>query len=200
MTKSEGVPESCRAAYDEAFARIEAAFLQGNKLMLCGNGGSAADAEHIVGELMKGFLLQRPVAEKIFPNGAPDPALEKLQGALPALSLNGHPALAAALVNDTDAALIYAQQVLGLGRPGDVLLCISTSGNARNCCLAAQTAKALGISVIALTGEGGGRLAALADCLIAVPERETYRVQQLHLPLYHALCARLEERFFGGKA
>lgn len=200
MTKYEGVPEACRAAYDEAFARIEAAFLQGNKLMLCGNGGSAADAEHIVGELMKGFLLQRQVAEKIFANGVPDPALEKLQGALPALSLNGHPALAAALVNDTDAALIYAQQVLGLGRPGDVLLCISTSGNARNCCLAAQTAKALGISVIALTGEGGGQLAAMADCLIAVPERETYRVQQLHLPLYHALCARLEERFFGGEA
>lgn len=200
MTKYEGVPESCRAAYDEAFRRLEAAFVRGNKLMICGNGGSAADAEHIVGELMKGFLLKRPVTERIFPDGVPDPALGKLQGALPALSLNGHPALAAALVNDTDAALIYAQQVLGLGRPGDVLLCISTSGNARNCCLAAQTAKALGVEVIALTGEGGGRLAALADCLIAVPERETYLVQQLHLPLYHALCARLEARFFGGEA
>lgn len=200
MTEYEGVPESCRAAYDEAFRRIEAAYVQGNKLMLCGNGGSAADAEHIVGELMKGFLLKRPVAERVFPGGVPDPALEKLQGALPALSLNGHPALAAALVNDTDASLIYAQQLLGLGRPGDVLLCISTSGNARNCCLAAQTARALGVEVIALTGAGGGRLAELSDCLIAVPERETYRVQQLHLPLYHALCARLEARFFGGEA
>lgn len=135
MTEYEGVPDDCRAAYDEAFRRIEAAFVRGNKLMLCGNGGSAADAEHIVGELMKGFLLKRPVAEQVFPGGVPDPALEKLQGALPALSLNGHPALAAALVNDTDASLIYAQQLLGLGRPGDVLLCISTSGNARNCCL-----------------------------------------------------------------
>ncbi len=200
MTEYEGVPESCRAAYDEAFRRIEAAYVRGNKLMLCGNGGSAADAEHIVGELMKGFLLKRPVAERVFPGGVPDPALEKLQGALPALSLNGHPALAAALVNDTDASLIYAQQLLGLGRPGDVLLCISTSGNARNCCLAAQTARALGVEVIALTGAGGGRLAELSDCLIAVPERETYRVQQLHLPLYHALCARLEARFFGGEA
>lgn len=200
MTEYEGVPEGCRAAYDEAFRRIEAAYVRGNKLMLCGNGGSAADAEHIVGELMKGFLLKRPVAERVFPGGVPDPALEKLQGALPALSLNGHPALAAALVNDTDASLIYAQQLLGLGRPGDVLLCISTSGNARNCCLAAQTARALGVEVIALTGAGGGRLAELSDCLIAVPERETYRVQQLHLPLYHALCARLEARFFGGEA
>lgn len=200
MTEYEGVPDGCRAAYDEAFSRIEAAFVRGNKLMLCGNGGSAADAEHIVGELMKGFLLKRPVAEQVFPGGVPDPALEKLQGALPALSLNGHPALAAALVNDTDASLIYAQQLLGLGRPGDVLLCISTSGNARNCCLAAQTARALGVEVIALTGAGGGRLAELSDCLIAVPERETYLVQQMHLPLYHALCARLEARFFGGEA
>ena len=200
MTEYEGVPDGCRAAYDEAFRRIEAAFVRGNKLMLCGNGGSAADAEHIVGELMKGFLLKRPVAEQVFPGGVPDPALEKLQGALPALSLNGHPALAAALVNDTDASLIYAQQLLGLGRPGDVLLCISTSGNARNCCLAAQTARALGVEVIALTGAGGGRLAELSDFLIAVPERETYLVQQMHLPLYHALCARLEARFFGGEA
>ena len=200
MTEYEGVPDGCRAAYDEAFRRIEAAFVRGNKLMLCGNGGSAADAEHIVGELMKGFLLKRSVAEQVFPGGVPDPALEKLQGALPALSLNGHPALAAALVNDTDASLIYAQQLLGLGRPGDVLLCISTSGNARNCCLAAQTARALGVEVIALTGAGGGRLAELSDCLIAVPERETYLVQQMHLPLYHALCARLEARFFGGEA
>ena len=200
MTEYEGVPDGCRAAYDEAFRRIEAAFVRGNKLMLCGNGGSAADAEHIVGELMKGFLLKRPVAEQVFPGGVPDPALEKLQGALPALSLNGHPALAAALVNDTDASLIYAQQLLGLGRPGDVLLCISTSGNARNCCLAAQTARALGVEVIALTGAGGGRLAELSDCLIAVPERETYLVQQMHLPLYHALCARWEARFFGGEA
>lgn len=200
MTEYEGVPDGSRAAYDEAFRRIEAAFVRGNKLMLCGNGGSAADAEHIVGELMKGFLLKRPVAEQVFPGGVPDPALEKLQGALPALSLNGHPALAAALVNDTDASLIYAQQLLGLGRPGDVLLCISTSGNARNCCLAAQTARALGVEVIALTGAGGGRLAELSDCLIAVPERETYLVQQMHLPLYHALCARLEARFFGGEA
>ena len=118
----------------------------------------------------------------------------------PVLRRTVPPALAAALVNDTDASLIYAQQLLGLGRPGDVLLCISTSGNARNCCLAAQTARALGVEVIALTGAGGGRLAELSDCLIAVPERETYLVQQMHLPLYHALCARLEARFFGGEA
>lgn len=199
MTTYEGVPEVCRTAYDNAFSMIEQAYLNGKKLMVCGNGGSAADAEHIVGELMKGFLLKRPVSAGLFPEGTPDPALDKLQGALPAVSLNGHPGLASALVNDTDAVLIYAQQVLGIGQSGDVLLTISTSGNARNCCLAAEVAHRKGIKVIALTGKGGGKLAALADCLIDVPEKETYLVQQQHLPLYHALCARLEERFFGGK-
>jgi len=199
MTTYEGVPEICREAYDDAFTRIAAAMERGNKLLICGNGGSAADAEHIVGELMKGFLLKRPVADELFPEGVPDPLLEKLQGSLPAISLNGHPALASALVNDTDATLIYAQQVLGLGKAGDVLMCISTSGNAKNCALAAHVAKAKGMEVIGLTGEGGGKLAALADCLMAVPEKETYLVQQMHLPLYHALCARLEEHFFGGK-
>ena len=197
MEQYEGVPASCRTSYDQAYALIKACFESGGKLLLCGNGGSAADCEHIVGELMKGFLLPRPVAEKVFKDGVPDETLQKLQGALPAVALTGHPALASALVNDTDARLIYAQQVLGLGRPGDVILAISTSGNAQNCCLAAQTAKALGLSVIALTGEGGGRLGQLADCLLAVPERETYKVQELHLPLYHALCARLEAHFFG---
>jgi D-sedoheptulose 7-phosphate isomerase len=193
----EGVPDRCRAAYDRAYEMIRDCFESGGKLLLCGNGGSAADCEHIVGELMKGFLLPRPVADQVFDGGVPDALLSKLQGALPAVALTGHPALASALVNDTDARLIYAQQVLGLGRPGDVLLAISTSGNARNCCLAAQTAKARGLSVIALTGKGGGRLGQLADCLMDVPETETYKVQQLHLPLYHALCARLEAHFFG---
>jgi D-sedoheptulose 7-phosphate isomerase len=197
MLRYEGVPEGCREVYDRVVDRLIEAFSSGHTLFLCGNGGSAADCEHIVGELMKGFLLPREVASRLWPGELPDPLVAKLQGALSAVSLNGHPALAAALSNDTDAALIYAQQLVGLGKPGDVLLAISTSGNARNCIMAVHTAKALGMTTVALTGQGGGKLGKLTDHLIAVPEAETYKVQQLHLPLYHALCARLEDHFFG---
>ena len=197
MEKYEGVPEGLREAYDQAFSILESAFINGRKLLICGNGGSCADAEHIEAELMKGFRLKRPITA-LFPDGAPDEALQKLQGALPAIALSGSSPLTSAVINDTDADLIYAQQVLGLGQAGDVLLCISTSGNARDCCLAAMVARQRKMTIIALTGQIGGKLAALADCLLNVPEKETYKVQELHLPLYHTLCAELEERFFGG--
>ena len=191
MTTYEGVPELCREAYDAAFAAIRDCFRAGGKLLLCGNGGSAADCEHIVGELMKGFLLPRKT--DLFD----EEPLCRLQGGLPAISLTGQPGLSSAVNNDLDGRLVYAQQLMGLGKPGDVLLAISTSGNAENCCLAARVAKKLGLTVIAMTGKTGGKLAGLCDILLNVPETETYKVQQLHLPLYHALCARLEECFYG---
>ena len=199
MGKYEGVPESLYQAYDQAFEMIAASFEKGGKLMVCGNGGSFADAEHLSAELMKGFKKQRPVADQLFPDNLPDPALVKLQGALPCIPLGGSGPLVSALINDTDADLIFAQQVLGLGQEGDILLCFSTSGNARDCLLAAMVARAKKIPVIALTGETGGKLAKITDCLLNVPEKVTEKVQELHLPLYHALCARLEERFFGGE-
>lgn len=200
MTRYEGVPERLRTAFDQAVSMIEASFLGGGKLLICGNGGSCADAEHIAAELMKGFHLKRPVADQLFPDGIPDPVLNDLQGALPAIPLSGNGPLTTAVINDTHADLIYAQQVIGLGKEGDVLLCISTSGNARDCCLAAIVAGQMKVKVISLTGETGGKLAELSDCLLNVPELKTDKVQELHLPLYHALCAQLEEVFFGGRS
>ena len=194
--------EKCGDAMEQALEQLTASFSAGGKLLLCGNGGSAADCEHIVGELMKGFLKKRPLSPEIqAAMQAANPALDtalfaRLQGGLPAISLTGAPALSTAFANDVDPDLIFAQQLLALGRSGDVLLGISTSGNAKNVCAAAQIACAKGILVIALTGGTGGRLASMADIAIIVPESETFRVQELHLPVYHALCAALEERFF----
>ena len=172
-------------------------------LYLCGNGGSAADCEHIAGELLKGFLVPRrlPASDRerlVAAAGVADGdyLAAKLQGALRAVALTRHPALATAVGNDTGGDLVFAQQVWGLGRPGDVLLAISTSGNARNAVLAAKAALAREMTVIALTGNGGGALRSLAHVVLAVPERETFRVQELHLPVYHCLCAMLEARFF----
>lgn len=175
-------------------------YREGGKLLLCGNGGSAADCEHIVGELMKGFLKKRPLPtdqiRALQGAGLEEPLCRHLQGALPAMALTGHPALCSAVANDTDPALVFAQQVLGLGRSGDALLAISTSGNAENVAAAALTARALGMTTIALTGRSGGRLATLCDYTLRVPADETYRVQEYHLPVYHALCAMLEDAFF----
>lgn len=196
--KLEGEKESIRTTY----AMMVQAFETGGKLLVAGNGGSAADAEHIVGELMKGFkkkrLLDPAIQNKLT---AVDPVLGsklavKLQGALPAVSLAGHPALATAYLNDVDPILGMAQQVNGIGNKGDVLLAISTSGNSANLLYAAVTAKAKGIKVIALTGNGGGRLKAYADAMINIKETETYKIQELHLPVYHTLCLMLEETFF----
>ncbi len=186
---------------EAAVDTILTCYRSGGKLLLCGNGGSAADSAHIVGELMKSFKFRRSIdaalAEKLCSLGENGAYLaERLEGALPAIALTEASALNSAFANDSDPAAIYAQQVIGLGREGDLLLTLTTSGNSKNCLLAAVAAKAKGMRVIAFTGEGGGKIASLADVLLAVPERETYRVQELHLPVYHAICAAVEMEMF----
>lgn len=188
---------SCQEDVMKVFGVLCECFHNGGKLLLCGNGGSAADCEHIVGELMKGFLLKRHVSEEL----AGDPSLggtgRLLQGALPAISLTGQPALSGAIQNDIDAKMVFAQQVYGYGKPGDVLLGISTSGNAENVLQAARVGRAMGLHTVALTGENGGKLAPLCENAIKVPAKETYRIQEYHLPVYHTLCAMVEAAFFG---
>lgn len=191
-----------KEAIQKMFTLLVESFQNGGKLLVAGNGGSAADSEHIVGELMKGFKKKRlPDLSDRQKLTAADPVLgaelaAKLQGALPAISLTGHPALATAYLNDVDPMLGIAQQVNGIGNQGDVFLAISTSGNSTNLLYAAVAAKAKGIKVAALTGNGGGRLKQYADAWITVKETETYKIQELHLPIYHILCLMLEEEFF----
>ncbi|MFA6288023.1 MAG: SIS domain-containing protein [Opitutaceae bacterium] len=181
---------------------IADSFRGGGKLLLCGNGGSASDCDHIVGELMKAFLRPRPIATalraSLLAQAGNDGAMlaDSLQGGLPSISLTGHPALALAIANDIRADIVFAQQVLALGRPGDVVLGISTSGNARNVINAFHTARALGLRTVLLTGSSGGKLAPLADVAVRVPATTVVDIQELHLPVYHALCASLEEIFF----
>ena len=177
-------------------------YQNGGKLLLCGNGGSCADCDHIVGELMKGFLKKRPLSsvqkDEMMHNSPllDDVLLNKLQGGLPAIALPSVTALNSAFCNDVDPELIYAQAVLALGNKNDVLIAISTSGNSKNVVAAAKAAKGLGITVVALTGNKGGMLKDCSDILIAVPETETYKIQELHLPVYHYLCAAVENEFF----
>lgn len=195
----------CVTDIRKAFEILEHAFQNGRKLLVCGNGGSASDSEHIVGELMKEFKLKR----KVFGSQAAalrqiDPDLgqvlaENLQGALPAISLTGHSALQTAFMNDVIPELVFAQQVNGYGKEGDVFLGISTSGNSKNVLYAAVNAKAKGLKVIGLTGSRDNRLMNYTDVCIRVPETETYKIQELHLPVYHCLCMMLEEKFFGAK-
>ena len=192
-----------RAELEQTFYAVYNCYRNGGKLLICGNGGSAADSEHIVGELMKSFKMKRPidgaVAEKLREMGADGVALaEKLEGALPAIALCGHTALSTAFGNDKDGFMVFAQQVYGYGRSGDVLICLTTSGNSQNCVYAAEVARAKGMGVIAITGAGGGKMSALADVCVKIPEWETYLVQELTLPVYHWLCAELENAFFGG--
>ena len=171
------------------------------KLLVAGNGGSAADAEHIVGELMKGFVeprkLPKEYVEKL---EAVDSEMgrelgEKLQGALPAISLVGHVALSTAYLNDVDPLLGFAQQLNGYGQENDVFLAISTSGNSKNILYACVVAKAKGMNIVALTGGTGGKLKDIADVAIVAPEKETYKIQEYHLPIYHWLCLGLEDYF-----
>lgn len=173
-------------------------FDRGGKLLIAGNGGSAADAEHISGELLKGFehprKLTGPIAEKLPPEIA-----RKLQGSLPAIPLTGFMSLATAYANDIDAEMIFAQLVLGLAQGEDVLLGISTSGNSKNIIAAFEVAKAKGIATILLTGEQGGILANMADIAIKVPSSRTLEIQELHLPVYHCLCLMLEDFFFASE-
>ena len=185
-----------------AYLLMEEAYENGGKLLVAGNGGSAADAEHIVGELMKGFKLSRKpeagfaeqlVAENVELGGI---LAENLQGALPAIALDGHPALSTAYMNDCEPLLCFAQQINGYGNPGDVFLGISTSGNSKNMLFAAITAHAKGMKVIGLTGAKDSKLMEMSDVCIKAPQTETYMIQELHLPIYHCMCLMLEDKFF----
>lgn len=187
----------------DAYLILEECYINVGKLLIAGNGGSAADAEHCVGELMKGFKMQRkPDAEFSQKLKSVNPELgsvlaKNLQGALPAIALDGHPSLTTAYMNDCEPLLCFAQQVNGYGNSGDVLLGISTSGNSKNVLYAATVAKAKGMKVIGLTGAKESKLAEIADVCIRVPQTETYMIQELHLPVYHCLCLMLEDKFFG---
>ena len=164
----------------------------GGKVLVCGNGGSAADSEHIVGELMKGFMLKREVADERIP----EDLRCKLQGALPAISLPSQSAILSAYINDVEPDMMYAQLVYGYANENDLVMGISTSGNSKNIVNALKVANAVGAKTLALTGISGGALAEIADVLIGVPEHETYKVQEYHLPVYHYLCAEVEKYFF----
>ena len=171
-------------------------YAHGGKVLLCGNGGSAADCDHIAGELLKGFASKRELTGELRERMGEELA-SRLQMGLPAISLPAQGAIISAFSNDVDARTVYAQLTLALAKPGDVLWCISTSGNSQNCVQAARAAKALGVRVIAMVGEGECALDALADVALHAPATETYRVQEYHLPMYHWLCAEVEEYFFG---
>lgn len=195
--------KSVKGSIAKSFEILCDSYTSGGKLLIAGNGGSCADAEHIVGELMKGFKRKRTLdaamVEALMNVDAECGAelAKQLQGGLPTIALSSHPALNTAFLNDVNGEMIYAQQVNVLGKPGDVFLGISTSGNAKNVRHAAITAKAKGMKVVALTGKNGGALDALADVNMIMPCNETYQIQELHLPVYHCLCLMLEEYFFG---
>lgn len=188
----------------DAYLVMEESYKNGGKLLIAGNGGSAADAEHIAGELMKRFKNPRPVsreiAEKLIavdPVRGPELA-KNLECGLMAIPLVAHEALSTAYINDVDGLGVFAQQLFGFGRPGDVFLGISTSGNSKNVINATVVARAMGIKVVGLTGAKGGELAAVSDVCVKAPETETYMIQEYHLPIYHCWCLMLEDRFWGG--
>lgn len=193
---------SCEESINKALELMEETYKSGGKILLCGNGGSCADCDHIVGELMKGFLSKRPVKpefkkdlENLFPDDAEYMA-EHLQQGISAISLNSHAAVLSAFANDVAADMVYAQMVYGYGRKNDLLIGISTSGNSKNVVNAVKVAKAMGIKTVALTGKKECLLD-MADVTVKAPETETYRIQEYHLPIYHYLCAELERRIFG---
>ncbi len=194
--------ETAKEDIIEAYLLLEESYENGGKLLVAGNGGSAADAEHIVGELMKGFKMPRKpeadFAEKLVAENQELGSVlaENLQGALPAIALDGHPALSTAYMNDCEPLLCFAQQVNGYGKAGDVFLGISTSGNSKNVLYAATTAHAKGMKVIGLTGAKDSKLKNMSDVCIKAPQTETYMIQELHLPIYHCLCLMLEDKFF----
>jgi D-sedoheptulose 7-phosphate isomerase len=198
-----GILEPCRQELERAFDLLSGSFRRGGKLLVCGNGGSAADSEHIVGELMKGFHSRRPIPEadraRLAGSGSEEGLYlaERLQGALPAICLASQISLTTAVANDVAADMVFAQQVYGYGRRWDVLLGISTSGNAANVLNALRTARAFGLGTLGLTGADGGRMKGICDVLIRVPASSTPEVQLWHLRVYHALCALLELEFFG---
>ena len=194
--------DSCKADIEKAFLLIKDTYQKGGKLLVCGNGGSAADSEHIVGELMKGFMLKREISKSTrakikavsMTNG--DYISDHLQGALPAISLVSHSALISAFSNDVAPDMIFAQQVFGYGKPGDSFLGLSTSGNSKNVMYAAEVAKTMGMHTIAFTGASGGNLKHICDCTILAPSQNTPAIQEYHLPIYHTLCVMIEHEFF----
>ena len=185
----------CAGDIERAFALLRDCYTGEGKALVCGNGGSAADAEHWAGELLKSFVRKRPLAADAR-RGLSARLGEGLQGALPMIPLTGFLSFRTAFANDADAELVFAQLVWALGNPGDVLVALSTSGDSVNICLAAEAASARGMKAVALTGESGGRLAGLVDVCIRAPARETYLVQELHVPVYHCLSLMLEDAFF----
>lgn len=187
--------EVCSADITAAIDALLACYRSGNKVLLCGNGGSASDCDHIAGEMLKGFGQKRPL------NAASrarlgDALASQLQGSLPTLSLPSFSGLFTAWANDCDPEYVYAQLVHGLGKPGDVLVAISTSGNAKNVGHAVQVARKSGVKVLGLTGQTGGALATHADIAIRVPATETFKIQEYHLPIYHCICLAVEAEFF----
>lgn len=205
LIKRYPILEQSKKDIASAYDILEEAYTAGRKLLVAGNGGSAADSEHIVGELMKEFKLKRKIysaqadrLKEIDPDMGPVLA-ENLQGTLPAISLVGEPGLSTAFMNDAVPELVFAQQVNGYGKAGDVFLGISTSGNSKNVLYAAVAAKSKGLKVIGLTGQKENKLQKFSDVCIHVGETETYKIQELHLPVYHCLCLMLEDHFFGNK-
>lgn len=186
--------EVCRHDIRSAYEKIGDSFESGGKLLCCGNGGSSADCDHIVGELMKGFLLKRPVRQQAR-NGDAE-ILSHLQGTLPAISLTAQSALLTAFSNDLDFDHVYAQQVFGLASEGDVLLALSTSGNSPSVVNAVRAAAAIGVTTVSITGEKESELSRLSDVTVKLPESETFKIQEYTLPVYHCLCAMLERDFF----
>jgi D-sedoheptulose 7-phosphate isomerase len=194
--------EGCKDEIREAYKAVIDCYSNQGKLLLCGNGGSCADADHIVGELMKSFEKKRPI-DKSFKNKLRSISGERgtfmadnLQKALPAISLNAHSALYSSISNDMDANLVFAQQIAGYGQEKDVLIAMSTSGNSQNIIDAAITAKAKGLTVIGLTGQNGGRMKQYCDITICAPSDNTPEVQEFHQPIYHTICRIVETRFF----
>lgn len=193
----------CKNDIKKAFDILTDSYKNGGKLLIAGNGGSAADAEHITGELMKAFCNPRKLSEdfsnklKAVNEELGAVLADNLQGALPAIALDGHFALSTAYMNDCEPLLCFAQQVNGYGNKEDVFLGISTSGNSKNVLYAATVAKAKGMKVIGLTGQNDSKLANMADVCVKAPQTETYMIQEYHLPIYHALCLMIEEEFFG---
>lgn len=192
----------CEKDIHDAFEILCETYTHNGKLLVCGNGGSCADSEHIVGELMKSFCKKRSIPQKVANNlrkinpKEGDKMVEMLECGLPAIALSAHTALNTAFANDKNGELMYAQQVMGYGNDGDAFIGISTSGNSKNVVYAMQVAKAKGLKTIALTGKDGGKIAQIADVAIIVPSNETYQIQELHLPVYHTLCLMLEDTFF----
>lgn len=193
---TERYPELTKIEQDitQTYQALVECFETGGKLLVCGNGGSAADSDHIVGELMKGFYKQRKLPEQ--EKDKYRDIGNKLQGALPAIALTQHPALLTAYLNDVDPEMVFAQQVYGYGNQGDVFLGLSTSGNSRNVIAAAKVAAAKKMKVVCMTGRDGGNLKKISDISVVVPAEVTADIQEYHLPIYHALCAMVEEHFF----